>query len=96
MANENETSKQTSEYQKNYKTLEDTAQELRNAAEIDIDELLEKVQGAMEAYKYCKDRIGTVQNKLNLLLENAPGSEADSEDSVERKQQSSEADEMPF
>ena len=63
---------------------------------IDIDALLEEVESAMKAYEFCKERINTVQTKLDELLKDAPGSDASSTDAAEKKQQSSNGDDIPF
>ena len=97
MTNENTDQKKSSEYQTNYDTLKATADKLKEAENaIDIDALLEEVESAMKAYEFCKDRINTVQTKLDELLKDAPGSDASSTDAAEKKQQSSNGDDIPF
>lgn len=96
MASENTDLKETSKYQENYDILKTAAEDLKAAEEIDIDELLEKVKKAMTAYEFCKSRIDTVQSELDKLLEDAPSSGASNEDAAEKKQQSSDGDDIPF
>lgn len=51
----------TASFNKNYKVLKDTADWLSQQKEPDIDQLVPKVESAMQAYKVCKTRLDAVQ-----------------------------------
>jgi exodeoxyribonuclease VII small subunit len=56
-------------FNKNYKVLKDTADWLSQQAEPDIDQLVPKVEKAMQAYQTCKDRLTKVQETLGQYFE---------------------------
>jgi exodeoxyribonuclease VII small subunit len=56
----------TDSYQKNYQTLKKIAQAMREQQEPDIDQLIELVNQATEAYKKCQARIEAVEKALGL------------------------------
>jgi exodeoxyribonuclease VII small subunit len=56
-------------FNENYKILKDTADWLSDQAEPDIDQLVPKVEKAMQAYQNCKDRLTKVQEMLNQYFE---------------------------
>ena len=51
-------------FNKNYKVLKETADWLSTQKEPDIDQLVPKVEKAMKAYSFCKDRLTKVQETL--------------------------------
>lgn len=55
-------------FNKNYKLLKETADWLARQEEPDIDQLVPKVEKAMEAYRICKDRLDKVQETLGQYL----------------------------
>jgi exodeoxyribonuclease VII small subunit len=55
-------------FNKNYKLLKDTADWLARQDEPDIDQLVPRVEKAMEAYRICKDRLDKVQETLSQYL----------------------------
>lgn len=56
-------------FNKNYKLLKDTADWLSQKTEPDIDQLIPKVEAAMQAYKVCKARLDAVQATLSQYFE---------------------------
>ena len=56
-------------FNKNYKVLKDTADWLSTQKEPDIDQLVPKVEKAMQAYQICKDRLTKVQETLGQYFE---------------------------
>jgi exodeoxyribonuclease VII small subunit len=56
-------------FNKNYKILKDTADWLSQQKEPDIDQLVPKVEIAMQAYKVCKTRLDSVQATLSQYFE---------------------------
>jgi hypothetical protein len=56
-------------YNKNYQVLEQTADWLSTQKEPDIDQLVPKVEKAMQAYSICKDRLTKVQETLGPYFE---------------------------
>jgi exodeoxyribonuclease VII small subunit len=56
-------------FNKNYKVLKDTADWLSQQKEPDIDQLVPKVEMAMQAYKVCKTRLDAVQATLSQYFE---------------------------
>ena len=56
-------------YNKNYKVLKETADWLSTQKEPDIDQLVPKVEKAMQAYSICKDRLTKVQETLGQYFE---------------------------
>lgn len=59
----------SSSFNKNYKVLKDTADWLSQQKEPDIDQLVPKVEAAMQAYKFCKARLDAVQATLSQYFE---------------------------
>ncbi|KUJ72033.1 exodeoxyribonuclease VII small subunit [Thiomicrospira sp. WB1] len=55
-------------YQKNYQALQQIAQKLSQADDIDIDELVPMVDEATKAYQICQSRIEAVEKALNQRL----------------------------
>ena len=51
-------------FNKNYKVLKETADWLTRQGEPDIDQLVPKVETAMQAYAICKARLDQVQETL--------------------------------
>jgi exonuclease VII small subunit len=58
-------------FNENYKILKETADWLSDQAEPDIDQLVPKVERAMQAYQNCKDRLTKVQEMLGQCFEKA-------------------------
>lgn len=56
-------------FNKSYKVLKDTADWLSTQKEPDIDQLVPKVEKAMQAYQICKDRLTKVQETLGQYFE---------------------------
>jgi exonuclease VII small subunit len=56
-------------FNKNYKVLKETADWLSTQKEPDIDQLVPKVDKAMQAYSICKDRLTKVQETLGQYFE---------------------------
>jgi exodeoxyribonuclease VII small subunit len=56
-------------FNKNYKVLKDTADWLSQQKEPDIDQLVPKVEMAMQAYKVCKTRLDAVKATLSQYFE---------------------------
>ena len=64
-------------FRDNYKVLKDTADWLAKPGEVDIDQLVPKVDTAMKAYSVCKQRLETVRAKLNQYFKDEDGKPAD-------------------
>ena len=56
-------------FKENYQKLQEIAQKLSDASEVDIDELVPMVDDATRAYQLCKSRIEAVETALNNRLE---------------------------
>ena len=56
-------------FNKNYQVLKQTADWLSTQKEPDIDQLVPKVEKAMQAYPICKDRLTKVQETLGQYFE---------------------------
>lgn len=56
----------TDSYQENYQKLKKIAETMREQQEPDIDQLVELVNQASEAYKKCQARIEAVEKALGL------------------------------
>jgi exodeoxyribonuclease VII small subunit len=56
-------------FNKNYRVLKETADWLSGQKEPDIDQLVPKVEKAMQAYRICKDRLDKVQATLGQYFE---------------------------
>lgn len=56
-------------FNKNYRVLKETADWLSGQKEPDIDQLVPKVEKAMQAYRICKDRLEKVQATLGQHFE---------------------------
>ena len=56
-------------FNKSYQVLKQTADWLSQQKEPDIDQLVPKVEKAMQAYKTCKDRLTKVQETLGQYFE---------------------------
>ncbi len=56
-------------YQQNYDKLQQIAQTLSQADNIDIDELVPMVDEATRAYTLCQSRIEAVESALNKRLD---------------------------
>jgi exodeoxyribonuclease VII small subunit len=65
----------SSSFNKNYRVLKETADWLSKQEEPDIDQLVPKVERAMQAYRICKDRLDKVKETLGQYLqpESDPG-----------------------
>lgn len=59
----------TESFKENYQKLQDIAQKLSDASEVDIDELVPMVDDATRAYQLCKSRIEAVESALSNRLE---------------------------
>jgi exonuclease VII small subunit len=66
-----ETKRECAGFNDNYRILKETADWLSDQAEPDIDELVPKVENAMQAYQRCKDRLTKVQEMLGQCFENS-------------------------
>jgi|GEM_PF-6452751 len=55
-------------YKENYALLKSVAEDLRKAQEVDVDELLPKVEMASKAHSYCKTRIEQAQQVLDKIF----------------------------
>jgi exonuclease VII small subunit len=60
-------------FNKSYKVLKETADWLSTQKEPDIDQLVPKVEKAMQAYQICKDRLTKVQETLGQYFEKDGG-----------------------
>jgi exonuclease VII small subunit len=60
-------------FNKNYQVLKQTADWLSTQKEPDIDQLVPKVEKAMQAYSICKDRLTKVQETLGQYFEKEEG-----------------------
>src|SRR5271157_4430558 len=60
-------------FNKNYQVLKQTADWLSSQKEPDIDQLVPKVEKAMQAYSICKDRLTKVQETLGQYFEKEEG-----------------------
>ncbi len=71
-----ETPLDSTSFNKNYQVLKQTADWLSQQKEPDIDQLVPKVEKAMQAYSICKDRLTKVQETLGQYFDsnetNAP------------------------
>ena len=56
-------------FNKSYQVLKQTADWLSQQKEPDIDQLVPKVERAMQAYQICKDRLTKVQETLGHYFE---------------------------
>lgn len=56
-------------FKDNYAILKETAAWLSKPGEADIDELVPKVEKAMQAYRECKSRLEEVRNTLDRYFE---------------------------
>jgi hypothetical protein len=56
-------------FNKSYQVLKQTADWLSQQKEPDIDQLVPKVERAMQAYTICKDRLNKVQETLGQYFE---------------------------
>ena len=56
-------------FSKNYRILKETADWLSKQEEPDIDQLVPKVERAMQAYRICKDRLDRVKQTLGQYLQ---------------------------
>jgi exodeoxyribonuclease VII small subunit len=56
-------------FNKSYQVLKQTADWLSQQKEPDIDQLVPKVERAMQAYTICKDRLTKVQETLDQYFE---------------------------
>ena len=56
-------------FNKNYRILKETADWLSKQEEPDIDQLVPKVERAMQAYRICKDRLDRVKETLGQYLQ---------------------------
>jgi len=64
-------------FKANYQKLQEIAQKLSDASEVDIDELVPMVDDATRAYQLCKSRIEAVETALNNRLETEKTDEND-------------------
>ena len=60
-------------FNKNYRVLKETADWLSKQEEPDIDQLVPKVERAMQAYRICKDRLDRVKETLGQDLQGLCG-----------------------
>src|SRR3954471_11416701 len=67
MSNENQLD--STSFNKNYQVLKQTADWLSTQKEPDIDQLVPKVEKAMQAYSICKERLTKVQETLGQYFE---------------------------
>lgn len=58
-----------SSFNKNYEILKQTANWLSSQKEPDIDQLVPKVERAMQAYTICKERLAKVQETLGQYFD---------------------------
>ena len=56
-------------FNKNYRVLKETADWLSKQEEPDIDQLVPRVERAMQAYRICKDRLDKVKETLGQYLQ---------------------------
>lgn len=59
----------TQSFNKSYKVLKETADWLSQQKEPDIDQLVPRVERAMQAYQICKERLDSVQQTLGRYFE---------------------------
>lgn len=60
---------ETTSYKENYLILKQTAEELRRSTQdVDIDELLPKVERAVRASSVCKERLDMAQKALDAIF----------------------------
>jgi exodeoxyribonuclease VII small subunit len=59
----------SSKFSKQYKILKETADWLSQQTEPDIDQLVPRVERAMQAYQVCKDRLAKVEETLGRYFE---------------------------
>ena len=71
-------------FNKNYQVLKQTADWLSTQKEPDIDQLVPKVEKAMQAYSICKDRLTKVQETLGQYFEKEEGGPAGGDGMVKR------------
>ena len=74
-------------YNKNYHVLKQTADWLSTQKEPDIDQLVPKVEKAMQAYSICKDRLTKVQETLGQYFEKDAAGSGGGEGMVRRVMQ---------
>jgi exodeoxyribonuclease VII small subunit len=60
-------------FNKSYQVLKQTADWLSQQKEPDIDQLVPKVERAMQAFQICKDRLTKVQETLGQYFEKEEG-----------------------
>lgn len=68
MTNQPENEMATRTYADQYRILRETAEKLRKGGPEDIDALFEDVQGAIDAFEFCRDRIAAIQSKIDVEL----------------------------
>ena len=56
-------------FNQNYRVLKDTAEWLSKQEEPDIDQLVPRVERAMQAYRICRDRLDRVKETLGQYLQ---------------------------
>jgi len=61
---------QTETFKAHFGNLQKVANELRSQDEPDLDTLVPMVDSALTSYKFCKDRIASVEAMLNERLGN--------------------------
>lgn len=83
-------------FDENYKILKETADWLSRQQEPKIDELVPKVEKAMQAYRLCKERLDSVQQTLGQYLR-SDSQETDEADEDELNDNDQETDDdKPF
>jgi exodeoxyribonuclease VII small subunit len=70
-------------FNKNYRVLKETADWLSKQEEPDIDQLVPKVERAMQAYRICKDRLDKVKETLGQYLQGDNAQPGDGRPEVE-------------
>jgi exodeoxyribonuclease VII small subunit len=62
------TNSDTASFKASFQKLKSIAEQLKNQAEPNIDELIPQIEQAMQAYKICKDRLDHVSATLKNML----------------------------
>ena len=75
-------------FNKNYRVLKETADWLSKQEEPDIDQLVPKVERAMQAYRICKDRLDKVKETLGHYLQGDNAQTGDGRPEAEAKDRS--------
>ena len=62
-------SEKTANFQKEYQTLKNIADEMQSKDIDDVDELIKKVEQGTKSYKICKERLDAAKLKLDSILQ---------------------------